>query len=119
VTGTPWRSERGSGSLLGLAIAGSVGSIVLVSLPLYIGLSSREAVERAADAAALAGADVAAGLAPGIPCDVAGSVAGVNRVSMADCRAGGLVVTVTVEGSFLGIPLAATSTAGPPGAVTN
>jgi secretion/DNA translocation related TadE-like protein len=112
-------TDEGSGSLLGVAIIGALAAIVLMTLPLYMGLSARESVARAADASALAGADVAAGISPGVPCAVARSVAAANRVALADCDVDGLIVTVTTAASVLGLPLAASASAGPPGAASN
>jgi secretion/DNA translocation related TadE-like protein len=110
--------ENGSGSLLGLAIAGALAAMMVMTLPLYIGLSARESVARAADASALAGADVAAGLSGGVPCTVARSVAAANRAALGACRVDGLVVTVTTGATFLGLRLTASAAAGPPGAVS-
>jgi secretion/DNA translocation related TadE-like protein len=111
--------DRGSGSILGLAIAGSVVAIVALLVPLVVGMRIRETVAESADAAALAGADVAAGVAPGIPCDVAARLAAANGGSLDACEVDGLVVTVRTDRYFLGLNLAASATAGPPGAVTN
>jgi secretion/DNA translocation related TadE-like protein len=114
-----WSGDRGSGSLLGLAIIGSLAAVVALLVPLIVGLGIRESLANAADAAALAGADVAAGIAPGIPCDVAARLAAANGVSLDACEVDGLVVTVRTDRRFLGLELDATATAGPPGAVTN
>jgi secretion/DNA translocation related TadE-like protein len=112
-------AEAGAGTVLGILIVGSLAAVLGMTLPLYMALAVRESVARSADASALAGADVAAGIAPGVPCEVAGVVASANRVSLAGCTVDGLVVTVTTGVSFLGLPLHASATAGPPGAVTN
>jgi secretion/DNA translocation related TadE-like protein len=114
-----WRGDSGSGSLLAVALAGSIAAVALVALPLYKGLSIRESVGRTADAAALAGADVAAGIAPGIPCGEAGSVVAANGDYLGGCSVDGQVVSVTAWSTFLGMRLTASATAGPPGAVTN
>jgi secretion/DNA translocation related TadE-like protein len=111
--------DCGSGSMLGLAITGSVVAIVALLVPLDAGLRIREALAETADAAALAGADVAAGIAPGIPCDGAARLAAANGGSLDACEVDGLVVTVRTDRHFLGLNLVATATAGPPGAVTN
>jgi secretion/DNA translocation related TadE-like protein len=113
------RGDRGSGSLLGLAIAGSIAAIVMLTLPLDLGLSKRQSVEGAADAAALAAADVAAGIAPGVPCDVARRIGAADGASIGRCEVDGLVVTVEANATFLGLSLRAAATAGPPGTVTN
>lgn len=111
--------ERGSGSLLGLAIVGSLIGVVSVTLPLYIGLSARAALSDAAAAAALGAADVASGIAPGSPCATAAAVAAANGASAAACQLDGLVVTVRLDREYLGLQLAASATAGPPGVGTN
>jgi secretion/DNA translocation related TadE-like protein len=111
--------ERGSGSILGLAIAGTIAAVLSVTLPLYMGFSVRESVAGAADASALAGADVASGIAPGSPCGVAATVAAANGASLVSCRVDGLVVTVGLERGFLGLQLVQSARAGPPGAVSN
>ncbi|HEX4399954.1 MAG TPA: Rv3654c family TadE-like protein [Galbitalea sp.] len=110
-----WRGDRGSGSLLGLAIVGSLVVVVTLLVPLIVGLGIREALSDAADAAALAGADVAAGIAPGIPCEAAARLAAANGVSLEACAVDGLVVTVRTNRQFLGLELDSTATAGPPG----
>ena len=111
--------ERGSGSLLGLAIIGSVAAVVTLLVPLVIGLGIHESLAAGADAAALAAADVASGVAPGFPCVVAARLAAANGVSLDTCRVDGLVVTVRTDRHFLGLDLGATATAGPPRTVTN
>jgi secretion/DNA translocation related TadE-like protein len=111
--------ESGSGSVLGLAVVAGIAATLMLTIPLCVGLGIRESLANAGDASALAGADVASGLAPGYPCAVAGTVARANGASMSACRVDGLVVTVRVGASFLGLDLAATATAGPPGVGTN
>lgn len=112
-------TERGAGSVLAVAIIGSVVALLALAVPLYIGLAIRESVADAADAAALAAADVAVGIAPGFPCATAGQVARANGADLAACQIDGEVVTVRLQHAFFGIELASTSTAGPPDAVTN
>jgi secretion/DNA translocation related TadE-like protein len=111
--------DRGSGSLLAVAILGAVVGTLALVVPLYVGLGIRESVSDAADAAALAGADVAAGASPGAPCSVAAQVASANRARLDACAVDGLVVTVRTSGEFLGLTLAAAATAGPPVVGTN
>jgi secretion/DNA translocation related TadE-like protein len=113
------RNESGSGTVLGLAVAGCVVTAVAVMIPLYMGLSQREALEGAADATALAGADVASGISPGSPCEVAGRVAGSDGAAMTSCVVDGLVVTVRVERDYLGLQLTESASAGPSETVTN
>jgi secretion/DNA translocation related TadE-like protein len=91
----------------------------MLVIPLYLGLSIRESVADSADAAALAAADVAAGISPGAPCASAARVAAANRASLEGCSVDGLVVTVRTSAQFLGLTLTSSATAGPPVAVTN
>jgi secretion/DNA translocation related TadE-like protein len=88
--------------------------MIALLVPLFIGLALRASVEGTADASALAAADVASGIFPGSPCEVATTVARGNGASVTACDVDGLVVTVVVKVSFWGIPLVATATAGPP-----
>lgn len=111
--------DAGSGSILGLAVIGSVCGVVAIALPLYIGLSTEQAVSGAADAAALGAADVASGIAPGSPCAVADGIAAANGGVLTACRVDGLVVTVRVQREFLGLQLGSNATAGPRDAGTD
>lgn len=111
--------DRGSGSVLAVALGGVIVAIALVVVPLYMGLSARAAVSGAADAAALAAADTAAGISPGDPCSIASAVAAANRSKLGACQVDGLVITVVTSATFLGLPLRASATAGPPDAGTN
>jgi secretion/DNA translocation related TadE-like protein len=108
------RDSRGSASVLGVAMIGAVVTVCVLVLPLYIGLTTRQAVIAAADAAALAGADVASGRIAGYVCEVALEVAEANGAVLAGCEADGQVVTVTTQREFLGLQLVALATAGPP-----
>ncbi|MEX1078502.1 MAG: Rv3654c family TadE-like protein [Homoserinimonas sp.] len=109
------RGERGAGSILVVAIIATVLCLTAMSVPLYSVLAVKRVTGGAADAAALAAADVAVGRAPGIPCVVAARVAEANGTILSGCRPDGLVVTVRVESTVLGFTVAATSSAGPPG----
>lgn len=97
-----------------MAIAGSIAAGMTLMIPLYLGLGIRQSIAGAADAAALAGADVAAGIAPGSPCQVAASIARANHASLDACIADGLVVSVRASTGFLGLTLSASASAGPP-----
>jgi secretion/DNA translocation related TadE-like protein len=111
--------DSGSGTLLGLALAGIVASLVVCLVPVGAGLGIRESVAAAADASALAAADVVSGAAPGYPCEVARRVAAANRSTLAACTVDGLVVTVRARATFFGLSMTSTATAGPPRVVTN
>lgn len=104
-----------SGSILAASVAGSTILLTALVLPVGAALVEKRVIAGAADAAALAAADVASGLVPGIPCDAAADVAAANGGSLAGCDVDGAVVTVGVSGSVFGIPFAIRATAGPPG----
>lgn len=108
------RGERGSGTVLTVALVGAIASLAGLSVPLYMGLAVRQSVAAAADAAALAAADVAAGIVAGYPCDIAAGVAAANGASLSSCVADGLVITVSATRGILGIPVTSYATAGPP-----
>lgn len=104
-----------TGSILTASVAGSTVLLTALVLPLGAALVEKRAIAAAADAAALAGADVASGLVPGYPCDEAARLAAANGGTLASCDVDGAVVTVEVSGSVLGIPFSVRATAGPPG----
>lgn len=114
--GRPCRvmGERGSGSVLAVALVGAITAVASLSLPLYMGLAVRQSVAAAADASALAAADVAVGIVPGYPCDEARRVAAANGAVLGGCELDGLVATVSATRWILGIPVTSSATAGPP-----
>jgi secretion/DNA translocation related TadE-like protein len=108
------QADRGAGSILVVAILGSVLCLSALAIPLFSVLATKRITDGAADAAALAAADVAVGRAAGMPCEVAAEIAVANGTVLAGCQPDGLVVTVRVESVALGFTVAATATAGPP-----
>ena len=107
--------ERGAGSVLMVGVVASVVALMSLALPLYTVLVVRASVSGAADAAAIAAADTAVGLASGVPCEQAALVAGANGAELDSCTADGLVVTVSVSRQIAGLDVVAVATAGPPG----
>jgi secretion/DNA translocation related TadE-like protein len=107
--------ERGAGSVLVLGIVAACVIVSLVVIPIYRGAVTRRAVANAADAAALAAADVAIGITPGVPCEAAASAAELNGTRLSECLLSGVVVTVTTESIVLGVRVLARARAGPPG----
>jgi secretion/DNA translocation related TadE-like protein len=106
--------DRGSGSVLGIAVLAAVVGITLVVLPLYGAFAARQAVSGAADAAALAAADTRAGVVSGYPCELAQAIAELNATRLVNCELDGLVATVAVSRMILGIDVVVFATAGPP-----
>ena len=106
--------ERGSGVVLAVAIVAATVVLATAMVGLGAVLAIRQHVIGGADAAALAGADAAIGIAPGDPCAVAAHVAAAGGIRLGECAVDGLVVTVTGVGSAAGIPIPVRSRAGPP-----
>lgn len=104
-----------SGTVVTAGLAVGLAGLAAACLPVYGALATRQAVAGAADAAALAAADVAVGIHPGFPCEAAGRVAAANGADVLECELDGLVATIVVGRHILGIPVTATATAGPPG----
>ncbi|WP_241961148.1 Rv3654c family TadE-like protein [Homoserinimonas hongtaonis] len=105
--------ERGAGSVLVVAILSvAVLSLALV-IPLYKGLVLNRVAAGAADASALAAADVAVGIVPGDPCSVAQTVAAANGAELARCEVDGLVATVLITVARDGFVVVSGATAGP------
>ena len=109
----PPRSDAGAGSILALAIIGAAVIVAIALVGLGAGLVVRQRTIAAADAAALAAADVLLGAAPGDPCTVAGLVAERNLATLESCELDGYVATVTAGSRVSGVPILARSTAGP------
>ena len=109
------RDDRGAGTVVALGLGLAVVAAFLLAVPLYAALATRHAVAGAADAAALAAADAASGLVPGHPCDLAARVAAANGSSVENCTVDGLVATVTVGRTILGLAVSEQASAGPAG----
>jgi len=113
-----WRvradSDAGAGSVLALAIVGAAVAIAVAMTGFGTALVVRQRTIGAADAAALAAADVLLGAAPGDPCSVARAVAASNDAELEGCEIDGYLATVTARSTFAGIRITALSAAGPP-----
>lgn len=102
--------------MLAVALLSATLALTLACVPLYSALIERQRVAAAADAAALAAADVALGREPGVPCLVARQVATVNATQLDACVVDGVIVTVRVLSTAAILPITVVATAGPPGA---
>lgn len=109
------RSERGAASVLALAIVGATVALSALVVPVTAVFAASQRAANAADAAALAAADALSGAVPGVPCELAGSIAARNGAALASCEAGGPVASVTVMVSSFSVELRADARAGPPG----
>jgi secretion/DNA translocation related TadE-like protein len=107
-------SDRGSGSILAVAVIGVTMMLTAVAVPAFALLAVGQSVCNAADAAALAAADTASGAVAGVPCEMAAAAATLNRASVADCVVDGLIATVTVARDVGGFTMVTRARAGPP-----
>lgn len=107
-------NDRGSGTVLAVAVIGCLTALAIAALPLYMAVAVSRSVAAAADAAALAAADAAVGIVTGYPCERAAQLVEANGSFLATCETDGLVVTVVASRSLLGFAVTAAATAGPP-----
>jgi secretion/DNA translocation related TadE-like protein len=117
VTGASFRHprERGAGSVLALAAVAVTVTLTTAAIGVAGAWGARQRAGVAADAGALAAADVAVGRASGEPCDRAAQVAGANGASVRACAVDGVIVTIDVSVSYHGWEVRASARAGPPG----
>lgn len=105
-------SDSGAGTVL---IVGLVTVVLIAGLALVtagVGLARGQQLSGAADAAALAAADVLLGWVAGDPCAAATRVAAAHDARLIHCSSDGLAVTVRVGASILGLPIERTARAG-------
>lgn len=100
----PPRQERGSATVLVLALV-AVSGVLLLGLGLLAGTQAgRAGAQTAADLAALAAAD-AANVGSGDPCGVAAEVAGRNNAQLTSCtldELGVVQVSTATKATFAG-----------------
>ena len=78
--------DEGSGTVHGLTLAAVLCTLLIALLLVaQAGIATHRAA-KAADLAALAAADVARGLSPGIPCETAQAVARENGADAVECE---------------------------------
>ena len=106
--------DAGAGSALVIGLVAVVSIAGATLLGAGHALVRGQQVAAAADAAALAAADVQLGWAPGDPCAVAERVAAAHEVRLSACVAEGLSMIVRVETSILGLTVSRSARAGPP-----
>lgn len=113
----PWRTpaERGSGSVLALVTVAVIAAVTAAAVLVCGAWAARERAAVAADAAALAGAEVAVGRAVGEPCAQAEVVARSNGAALVECTVTGVVVRVGAVVPYAAWQARASARAGPPG----
>ncbi|PPG42233.1 Rv3654c family TadE-like protein [Pseudoclavibacter sp. RFBA6] len=106
--------ERGAGGVVMLAVSLLLLALTVGAVNVLSAFPAKQTAHAAADAGALAAADVASGLKPGDPCEEAARVVTANGASLEACTVSGreAVVRVRVEsGPFV---FSEPSRAGPP-----
>ncbi len=104
--------DRGAGTVLIVGLVAVVLSAGLALVTAAVGLARGQQLSGAADAAALAAADVLLGWVPGEPCAAATRVAAAHSARLIHCSSEGLTVTVRVGASILGLPIEREARAG-------
>lgn len=108
------RREEGAGTALAVALTAAAVAVFLLAAAVAGVLDAHRRLEAAADAAALAGADAALGMATGFPCGRAADLAAAAGFRVVSCAQRGDLVRVRLSTSALGVPLGAEALAGPP-----
>jgi secretion/DNA translocation related TadE-like protein len=108
-------SERGSGTVLAVALLGAITLAAVAVLTGASALVAQQSAQNAADAAALAAADTLSGRASGYPCENAARAAALSQASVASCSTDGLIAVVSVSRNWARLELSARARAGPPG----
>lgn len=107
------KSEKGSGTVLALAVVSLAVSLLILSQALAFNLLSSLRLQATADSIAVASADSLRGLSLGFPCEVAREMSDANMANLEECRIVGLEVFITVHSDAVGIVLIAKARAGP------
>jgi CRISPR/Cas system-associated exonuclease Cas4 (RecB family) len=100
--------------VLAVGLVAAVVAAFLLAAAVAVVLDGHRRVVSAADAAALAGADVALGNATGVPCDRAVALAADAGVRLDRCAQRGTLVRVHASTVVLGVALGADAVGGPP-----
>ena len=96
-----------------VALLAALFTVTAVLIPVLALLPVNQAVQGAADAAALAAADTISGLVPGVPCDTAARAATLNGADLAACSIDGPNATVAVSRTVGVLSIEARARAGP------
>jgi secretion/DNA translocation related TadE-like protein len=108
------RDDRGSGTVLALAAVAMLAVLTLGAVGVGAALAQRQRVIAAADAGALAAADTALGIHPGVPCEQAARVVAAHGATLVGCDVEGVVATVSASARVAGVLVTAQARAGPP-----
>jgi secretion/DNA translocation related TadE-like protein len=110
-----WREERGAGAVLAIAVLGALAAWTVLAITAMTVYPASQRVANAADAAALAAADVVSGAVTGVACEVAARAADLNGANLGACELEGPVASVRASVDWLAFRITAEARAGPPG----
>lgn len=105
--------NRGSGTILGLALALATLTALFASNLAIFALYSTEKLQVQADQIAVAAADSTRGLSTGYPCQSADQIATMYMVLLDTCRIVGFDSFIRLRSVVAGIEIQAVSRAGP------
>ena len=106
--------ERGSITVIAIGMIAGVIALTGCIAGITAALVVKQRVAGAADAAAVAAADVVSGAVAGYPCERAENVARLNEASLIDCGVDGPIASVLVSAQVLAFEVRARARAGPP-----
>ncbi|MCD2444205.1 hypothetical protein LQ757_18130 [Agromyces sp. SYSU K20354] len=106
--------ESGAATVVAIGLVGAIVALAAVLAPTLGVFVATQRVANAADAAALAAADATSGAVPGVPCDLAASVAARNGATLTGCDIDGPAASVTARSTMFGFAVVARARAGPP-----
>ena len=104
--------ERGSGSVLALAVLGAALSVLLISVALLVANVAHSRAIAVAQVAAIQAADAHRGLVVGVPCELAHRAASVNGAALTLCESTDRGMVVEVRVSYAGVDFRARAHAG-------
>jgi len=106
--------QRGSGTLLGLAILSVIAIVGSLAIAVTSGLNEARGVQAVANQAALAASDVSRGVVSGHPCRVASSLVTASGYRLRGCDVSHGKAWIVVGGLWWGIDISKRAHAGPP-----
>jgi secretion/DNA translocation related TadE-like protein len=105
--------QRGSGTLMGLALLAGITILGSSAVFVTMGLVEASRVQVAANQAALAASDVSRGVVPGHPCRMASHLVNAAGYRVGRCEVGGGEARVMVSTVWWSMPVEKGARAGP------
>ncbi|QWT24920.1 flp pilus-assembly TadE/G-like family protein [Subtercola sp. PAMC28395] len=108
------RDDRGSGSVITLAVIAVLMAVVGLVLAVSTALSEKGQLRADAESAALAAADTESGAVGGYPCENAARAAELGGSELTECTVEGVAAKVEVTRTIWGVSVTVRARAGPP-----